>query len=245
MTWPGWLPPGLWITVARENWNYIRVDVLLLENRKVSELTLPSFYLLIGFWLYCGRNLSDGFVPDGVWRGSGRPRDRQMLVDKGLAVKAAGGYHMHDYLEHQRSRAEVEALRRTRAESGAKGGRARAAAVAKSKQVLQQMPGGSSSKTGSKIQADTETDTEKELMAEVSPLSNGHLPVDDAEIEMIIYQIKRRYGRPVTAEWAVKVRAEIMRNAGNIHDRPAYIRKVIESEPDPRRFLPSGRPGYE
>jgi hypothetical protein len=150
--------------VARPNWEYIRVDVLMPSNPKVCGLPLASRWLLVGFWCYCGQHLTDGFVPATIWRANGRARERQPLIDAGFAELVDGGYQMHDYLEHQRSRAQVEALSRTRAESGRKGGQAKAKAVASAKQkparLLPERPFSKPSKSVAEAEAEAEAEQE-------------------------------------------------------------------------------------
>jgi hypothetical protein len=87
---------------------------------------------------YCRRNMTDGFIP---------ARAMKMLIDtdgisfEGVPVTVAslvthlidvqlfehvdGGYMVHDYLQHQTSREEIEQLRIARSEAGKKGGRPR------------------------------------------------------------------------------------------------------------------------
>ena len=83
----------------------------------------------LGLWVragsWCAQLLTDGHVPRGMLPAlSGRPRDAQALVDAGLWVVTADGWSFHDWDTFQPSRANVEALRESRAQAGRKGGRA-------------------------------------------------------------------------------------------------------------------------
>src|SRR6185312_11444594 len=140
--------------MARPNWEYIRVDVLLPGNPKLDGLTYPSRWTLIELWCHCGQYLTDGFVRDAVWRRLGTANARRQLLEHDLAHRVPGGYQMHDYLEHQRSRAEVEDLREKRRKAGAKGGNAKANA----KQVLEQTPQQKLKQTASKPVAEAEAE---------------------------------------------------------------------------------------
>lgn len=169
--------------MARPNWEYVRVDVLLPSNHKLDGLHPAAKWTLIELWCHCGQHLTDGYVRDAMWRKIGTPRTRQAIIAAGLAEKVDGGYQMHDYLEHQRSRADVLALKKKRADAGRKGGTARANA----KQVLEQVP----KQTSSKSVAEAEAEAEAELVADVVtptdpssnytsknislPYANGHL----------------------------------------------------------------------
>lgn len=112
--------------MARPNWEYIRVDVLLPDHEKLDGLSDKAFRTLIELWCWCGLNRTDGFVRDAKWKTFGTPPAREALAERGLAERADGGWIMHDYLDHQRSRAEIDELSARRAEAGRKGGQARA-----------------------------------------------------------------------------------------------------------------------
>ena len=149
---------------ARPNWEYIRVDVLLPNHPKLDGLNYPAKWTLLELWCHCGQYLTDGFVRDAMWRRFGTANARRLLVEKGLAIRVDGGYQMHDYLHHQRSRAEVEELRDKRAKAGAMGGKAKANAVALAKQKPQQVL----KQTASKPVAEAEAEAEAEhLVADV------------------------------------------------------------------------------
>lgn len=227
--------------MARDNWNYIRVDVLLPSNPKLSGLNLAQKWLLIGAWCYCGEHLTDGFIPTPIWRKLGRPRDRQALLDIGCAEEVPGGVNMHDYLEHQRSRAEVQEVKRKRAEAGSKGGRAKANAVASARANGVASASGFATNPASKNVAEAEAEADKTV--DVVTRTNGHLPLPPLT-ELIIFEVRNRWGYTLEPEWAAKILADLARNMSGVHDHAAYIRRVIAAEPDPKRFLPIRRPGY-
>lgn len=111
--------------MARPNWEYIRVDVLLPEHPKLDGLSAAAKWTLIEVWCYCGRNRTDGLLSEARWKQFGTPAIRRQLIERGLAEEAPGGYLMHDFIGpdgHQRSRAEIDELSARRAEAGRKGG---------------------------------------------------------------------------------------------------------------------------
>lgn len=113
--------------MARPNWEFIRVDVQLPEHPKVEELSDKAFRTLVELWCYCGRNRTDGLVTEKRWKASGTPRARAELVKLGLAepMGLGGGVVMHDYLDHQRSRQEIDDLSVKRTEAARKAADAR------------------------------------------------------------------------------------------------------------------------
>jgi hypothetical protein len=220
--------------VARPNWEYIRVDVLMPGNPKLDGLTYAAKWTLIELWCHCGHHLTDGFVRDAVWGRTGTALARQMLVKRGLARRVRGGYQMHDYLEHQRSRAEVLELKEKRRKAGEKGGHAKASAtasaIASAKQVLYQ--------NASKPLAEAEAEAEADFLgADVGNQSSDRNARDDLT-DLIINELRMVTGRIIDRQWAAKTRGYIL-DGRHPADPAAYIRTVIRNEPDPKtRFLP-------
>jgi hypothetical protein len=74
---------------------------------------------------YCGCYLTNGLIPEPIANqiiGSDRKAAEQLL-DTGLVQRLeSGGYYIPDFLEHNRSKDQVEADRKQRAEAGRKGG---------------------------------------------------------------------------------------------------------------------------
>jgi hypothetical protein len=111
--------------VARPNWEYIRVDVLLPGHPKLAGLPRSARWTLVELWCFAGRYHTDGFISDDVWKETGPAADRRKLVDRGLAEKTGGGWQMHDYTGYQRSKGEIEELSARRSESGKRAAAAR------------------------------------------------------------------------------------------------------------------------
>jgi hypothetical protein len=110
--------------VARPNWEYIRVDVLLPEHPKIEGLSDKAFRALIELWCYCGRNRTDGLVTEKRWKATGSRAAREELVKAGLAQLIDGGCMMHDFVGpdgHQRTRSEIDDLSARRAQAGRRG----------------------------------------------------------------------------------------------------------------------------
>jgi hypothetical protein len=111
--------------MARPNWEYIRIDVLILEHPKVEGLSDKAFRALIELWCYCARQRTDGIVAAPRWRRVPVRVRRELavaaLVDLFLADDESAGVTMHGYLEHQRSREEIEEVSLARSAAGRKG----------------------------------------------------------------------------------------------------------------------------
>jgi hypothetical protein len=163
---------------------YVKVHDGMPDHPKIVDLTPAAKWALVSYWCYCGRNLTDGFVPNAV-----AVREGQDVVDelaKAGMIDPVGdrrGWLCHDYLEHQRSAEQVAELKQKRRAAGSRGGRAKANAVASAtasavasaspfaKQSAKQMPW----QTGSKVVADTDTDTDKEQVLAPSARNRDEL----------------------------------------------------------------------
>jgi hypothetical protein len=114
--------------MARANWEYVRLDVLMPENPKVSGLSDKAFRMYVELLCYCGRQRTDGLVDGRTWKRSGTQRGRSELLTLGLVDPllegddGGSGVVIHDYLEHNRSRQQIDELAAKRAEAGRKGG---------------------------------------------------------------------------------------------------------------------------
>lgn len=112
----------------RESRTFIKVHDGMPDHPKIDGLSDAAFRLLVETWCWCSRHLTDGHVPAATWKKRGTPKARKELTDAGLVEILPGGdIQVHDYLEHQRSKAQVEELSRKRREAGSRGGLSKAA----------------------------------------------------------------------------------------------------------------------
>lgn len=98
------------------------------EHPKLIGLDDAAYALWHRALSYCNRQLTDGFVPAGALVALSRapkPADvAKALVAAKLWETAEGGFMVHDYLDYQPSRAEVEEERRKKSEAKQKAGAA-------------------------------------------------------------------------------------------------------------------------
>lgn len=101
---------------------YVRVHDGMPDHPKVDGISDAAFRLLVTMWCWCSRHLTDGLVPAATWQKRGKQKVRDELIAAGLVdVREDGAVAMHDYTQHQRTAEEVQAIRDSRAESGALG----------------------------------------------------------------------------------------------------------------------------
>src|SRR5690625_1174403 len=84
------------------------------ENPKIVGLSDAAFRLYIEALCWCSRQEEDGIIPEAAIKRLGKARSITELVTAGLLIDAGSEYMVHDYLRHQRSRAEITAFRQSR-----------------------------------------------------------------------------------------------------------------------------------
>jgi hypothetical protein len=85
------------------------------EHPDVMGLPDSAFRSFIQALAYCSRNRTDGWVPEPAARTvMQRPKDPEALIEAGLLVARTGGWLVVNYLDHQRSRAQID-VERTKA----------------------------------------------------------------------------------------------------------------------------------
>ena len=103
---------------------WIKLDDRMPENIKVIALSDAAFRAYIRGLCYCGRNLTDGFIPDAAVReicGGGKNWRRTVaqLATKGPQsthplwepLGASSGYYVHDWETYNPTRSKVEEQR--------------------------------------------------------------------------------------------------------------------------------------
>ena len=127
------------------------------EHPKVIGLSDEAFRALVTLWCWSHRNQTDGKVAPAVAvRVAGATAVAELLAS-GMLEDVDGVYYLHDYLEHQESKAEIEASREAKRRSGAQGGMA-AARKRLEQQLLQQEQQQLLQQNGSEVSADKDED---------------------------------------------------------------------------------------
>lgn len=120
--------------MPREPFEYVKVDNKLPDHPKLDGLGPSTRVTLMGtlieIWCYCDRLRTDGWISARKWRELASATGRRLALDLGFVEEVGDSYQVHDYLDRQRSRAEIAALSEVRRKAGSKGGFARANAMA-------------------------------------------------------------------------------------------------------------------
>lgn len=100
---------------------YLRLDDNMPEHPKVAKLSDRAFRVHLRGLAYSSRMLSNGKVPVAVANAWGRAGVRELL-SRELWYPAGEDYEIHDYLDWNPTRDQVQSIREARAKAGAKGG---------------------------------------------------------------------------------------------------------------------------
>ncbi|MFI5659186.1 hypothetical protein [Streptomyces sp. NPDC051684] len=107
--------------------SWLKLDDGFDEHPKVVAVGPTAGFLFIKGMCYCGRQLTDGYIPAPVARKLGTKKQIAKLVTYDLWHRSGhqcarcvqppdGGFVVHDYAAYQQSRAQVEAKRKSDAE---------------------------------------------------------------------------------------------------------------------------------
>lgn len=91
---------------------WIKLMDSMADHPDVVGLSDSAFRSYVQAMFYSSRHKTDGWVPLAAERSvMRRSRDAAELVDAGRLVERSDGWLIVNYLEHQRSRAQIEAER--------------------------------------------------------------------------------------------------------------------------------------
>lgn len=152
--------------MSKDDRLYARFDIGMHEHAKIMLLSDSAFRALIEATLYARRQLTDGFLAEGVvvrmWGREAADELTSNHPERPSWVRVEGGWEIRDYSEHQITRADIEAKR----EAGRAGGLAKASRkLAHASEVLEQK--------ASTCLAKTETETETKELKSVAPRKRG------------------------------------------------------------------------
>jgi hypothetical protein len=208
---------------------YVKVHDGLPDHPKIIEAGGEAGWLYICGLAYASRQLTDGILPrrlvPRLTDGSKPEASASALVRVGLwhdgehdcpACPTAGPdvYVIHDYLEHQRSSAEVADLRAKRSAAGQRGGKRSGESRRASSEAEANREASASAKAkqaGSKTEPETETETEVKEKTSRTPAESADAPArhDVERVCKHLATVIENGGdkRPrVTAKWRTDMR---------------------------------------
>jgi hypothetical protein len=110
---------------------WVKFDDGVVDNVKTLKVWArdpEAFALDVRAIAYCCKHLTDGFVDEAVvasWYPDPARKQvlQNILLEVGRWEAVEGGFSIHDFLDYNKSKAEVEAERRKKAEAGKLGGK--------------------------------------------------------------------------------------------------------------------------
>lgn len=216
---------------------YVRLHDGLPDHPKIIAVGGEAAWMYTSALCYCSRHLTDGYIPRRLWArltdSSNPEANASALVRSGLLHEEVHScttcppglpdqYLLHDYLDHQRSAAEVQELRDKRSLAGQMGGkrsgesrRASSGREANGEALASDLL----KQTRSKTEAETETETEKkEKKSRRSRRTESELNADRPDVDQICRHIVAGLvatgsNRPeITQEWRTSARLLIDRD---------------------------------
>ena len=111
---------------------WARIDDKFLDNPKVRKAGKDATYLYVSGLVYSSNQLTEGYISDealGLVAYKGFIKNERThaatLVECELWDRIEGGYQIHDYLEYNPTKEQIEEARAKKAAAGSKGAQAR------------------------------------------------------------------------------------------------------------------------
>lgn len=104
--------------MSRDTRPYITVTNELFRHPKYRRMSFEARVALLELWAHCNEFMTDGRVDGWVFE-EYPDKICEQLLTVGWAYADGDSYEMHDYLKHQKSKAEILELKEKRSVSGA------------------------------------------------------------------------------------------------------------------------------
>lgn len=102
---------------------WVKLDDHFADHPKILGLSDSAYRAYVDGLCYCTRYLTDGKIAEAPLKKLARGKIVGELVTAGLWEQNGNGIVVHDYLDYQFSRSEIEAARLQRVEAGRAGGK--------------------------------------------------------------------------------------------------------------------------
>lgn len=101
---------------------WTKLDDAFWSNPKVMEAGNEVAGAYTRMLSYCGQQLTEGKIPEGIARMIAKPALLQRMAEHGFIEQNGSGWVIPDYLEFNPSAEQIRERRRKRAEAGRLGG---------------------------------------------------------------------------------------------------------------------------
>lgn len=110
--------------MAKDTRPYITVTNELFRHPKFRRMSPEARLALLELWAHCNEFMTDGHVDSWIFE-ERSDKVREQLLRIGWVHKKDDDYEMHDYLKHQKSKAEILAHKSSKSVAGALGNHTR------------------------------------------------------------------------------------------------------------------------
>lgn len=95
---------------------WLRIEDGMPEHPKVADLTVHAKWALVEIWCYSARSRSDGLLPATIAKRIASQKILNELASADLIHKNGAGWIIHDFLDYNPSKDELDARREGDAE---------------------------------------------------------------------------------------------------------------------------------
>lgn len=95
---------------------WLKIDDGMPEHSKIADLSVHAKWALVEIWCYSARNHTDGKLPLTIAKRITSAKVLAELTDADLIHKNGAGWIVHDFLDYNPSKSEVDERREAEAE---------------------------------------------------------------------------------------------------------------------------------
>lgn len=231
---------------------YAQLTLDYADSHKIAPLSDAAFRAHVSMILWSRRMMTDGKIPAAmalVLAGRKPKVLRELTTNDpeapSLVQDEAGDYWLHDFLDHQSSRAAIEAKQETNRANGARGGRAKAKRIAT--ESLSTLDTESPSEAVADSYTESETETTTKTSSTPSVLETANSRTDDdadrsrragywrgwriANPDRLVQVIARYVDRPVSEDQAIVIICGLLAKASAkepVRSVQAYVEGSLE-----------------
>jgi hypothetical protein len=210
---------------------YAKLTLDFADSHKIAPLSDAAFRAYIRMLLWSRRMLTDGRVPVPMAKVFAKPSVLSELTGNDPVAPSltldGTDYIIHDFAEHQSTRAEIEAQQERNRENGRRGGQAKAKQLASNS--LTDSPSDFVAKTYTESESQSETETTNQ---DSSRSSYETRPPADVDLTKVKAAVMANCGRECSTTDAFRIIGTVMERSKVAPKNPtAYIVKAIATDP--------------
>lgn len=206
---------------------YAKLTLDFADSHKIAPLSDAAFRAYIRMLLWSRRMMTDGVIPAPMARVFATVKVLSELTGNDPVspslIKTDAGFVIHDFAEHQSTRAEIEAQQERNRANGRAGGQAKA------KRLASDSPSDSVAKTYTESESQSETETTNQDSSRSSYETRAPADVDLTKVKAAVMA---NCGRKCSDTDAFRIIGTVMERSKVTPKNPtAYVVKAIATDP--------------